>query len=199
MEFLQTDNAVSAWDLTTDKLPFVRVENRGAFVGDAPIVTSPLDFVSFICETECAVPFLKPVSSKEKGYAARIKSPMDLGTVLDKATNNKYGGGEAGWDALKADFSLIIKNAKLFNQPERYEWRLADMLEAEVKRVWKTRVCVEEEEGGGGAGGGSAPAGEEPPGGEGAAQDDDDLVGAEGEKLVPVDDEDLAPVEGDEE
>lgn len=50
---------------------------------------------------------------------------------------------------LPADLKLLITNAKLFNQPERDLWRLADALEFEVRRVKKVReegqACKERE------------------------------------------------------
>jgi hypothetical protein len=117
-------------------------------------------------------------------YHTRIAHPLDLTTLATRAHDGTYDEGARGiaglWDGESAsngscgcvgatvvppppsfprsrlaDVCLLIKNAKVFNQPERVEWVMADVLELTARKLAK-RYCGT---GGGGSGGSGGKAG----------------------------------------
>lgn len=72
--------------------------------------------------------FLRPVDPIRDNcpdYLDRIKSPMDLGTVMRKLKNHQYSTPER-W---KEDVNLIWHNAKLYNGPDNFISTIAQELE----------------------------------------------------------------------
>lgn len=71
-------------------------------------------------------------------YYEVIKQPLSFTEVLRKAEGNLYNGNI---DEYWKDLDLIISNAKMFNQKERFEWRCADILECCVERFkWENKA-----------------------------------------------------------
>ena len=88
---MQTDNELSLWELSTERLPFVRREDVRALCADAPVLTSPVDVASYLLKTEAGALFKHPVSKKDNpGYYARIKEPIDLSEIAAKAAAGVY-------------------------------------------------------------------------------------------------------------
>jgi len=116
-----------------------------------------MEIITYVKTLEAAVYFQSPVPKSEVNYHSRIKQPMDLSTIFQRAqkgmydepddndqetttlvsssSSSKKSNQPRGITGLWDDLRLIIKNAKVFNQPERAEWRTADMLEYEVRRI----------------------------------------------------------------
>jgi hypothetical protein len=129
----QEGNELSPWQVSTDKLPFVRVSD--SFCQEVPALSSPKAVLDYVCSLEASGPFLKPVAKTETAYYGRIKQPIDLGTMTKRAVaGGKY---EDGSESLWSDLRLLIFNAKLFNQPITSFFRMADMLEVEVRKLKK--------------------------------------------------------------
>lgn len=151
----QTDNSMSPWEVTIDKHAFVLDAHVQHFAMDTPVFDCPRDVIEYMATTEASLEFRQPVDKKAPHgpkYYARIKSPMDLATMAKKCKDGEYaeavegnmggaalhrkatGGGQA---AMWEDFKLIIKNAKVFNEPDHLVYRQADEFQAELRRVKK--------------------------------------------------------------
>jgi len=81
-------------------------------------------------ETE---PFNEPVDWKGLNlpdYPLIITKPMDLGTVLNKITNNKYSSA----DQFAYDIRLVFKNAKTYNTPGSGIYVVAENLHKQFER-----------------------------------------------------------------
>jgi hypothetical protein len=129
----QEANQLSPWQVCTDKLPFCKISD--SFVQEVPALSTPKAVLEYVCSLEASGPFLKPVAKTETAYYARIKQPIDLSIMTRRAvTGGKY---EDGSESLWNDLRLLIFNAKLFNQPITNFFRMADMLEVEVRKVKK--------------------------------------------------------------
>ncbi len=168
LEALQTDNDVSPWELCT-RSPFVPPGVRAAFAAPPPELASPAALLSHLLTTEPAALFKAlPTPEEAPTYRERVKTPLTLPALLEKARKGGYAGAAAG--ALWEDLRTLITNAKTFNQRYTLAWRCADALEAEVRRVRKAGFDARsaaaaaaeggeeekgggEEEGGGGGGG----------------------------------------------
>ncbi|KAI8913591.1 Bromodomain-containing protein, partial [Gorgonomyces haynaldii] len=57
-------------------------------------------------------------------YHTVINTPMDLGTMFEKASNGDYNG----MDDVKNDFVQVITNAKLYNRPDTVYYKEAERL-----------------------------------------------------------------------
>jgi hypothetical protein len=90
----QTDNLQSPWRLRTQNMPFVKSENVAVFCDapgeGAPRLGSPVEVVSYVRTLEPAGVFLKPVAASELAYHARVKTPIDLTTMLRRAKAGAY-------------------------------------------------------------------------------------------------------------
>lgn len=132
----------------------MRSDNVHFFCGETPALSTPSDVVTYLQQTEAGVPFRHPVPKEEKGYHARIKQPIDLGTIARRARDGVYAeapvseeeiaassssaaAAARGIEGLWEDLKLMITNAKKFNQRECFIWRLADALELEIRRLRK--------------------------------------------------------------
>ena len=81
-------------------------------------------------ETE---PFNEPVDWKGLNlpdYPLIITKPMDLGTVMNKLTNNKYLNA----DSFASDIRLVFKNAKTYNTPGSGIYVVAENLHKQFER-----------------------------------------------------------------
>ena len=132
IDFRQEANELSPWQVSTDKLPFVRVSD--SFCHDVPSLSTPKAVLEYVCSLEASGPFLKPVAKSESAYYGRIKQPMDLALMTKRANEGMYDNGT---ESLWSDLRLVIFNAKLFNQPITSFYRMADMLEVEVRKLKK--------------------------------------------------------------
>ena len=135
IDFCQTDNLISPWEVHEGTSVYVKPENVGLYATDVPQLSDAEEVVQYLMQTECGRAFRSPVPRRGNAdYYRKVKHPMDLGTMLASAKSGKYAG-PAGVSAMWEACRLIIKNAKSYNAPERFEWRLADMLEREARRV----------------------------------------------------------------
>jgi hypothetical protein len=71
--------------------------------------------------TEASLPFREDPPRSEAEYYRKIKHPISLRTITAKARRGAYEGEAV--ESLWEDLRVLIKNAKTFNQPERWEWR----------------------------------------------------------------------------
>ena len=115
IDTMQTNNELSPWELSTERQPFVRVDDVRAFCADVPVLTCPRDVVAYLMATEAAGPFKTPVSRKEVQYYARISNPMDFEQMQSRAESGDY---DKDVNILWDDLRLLVTNAKTFNQPE---------------------------------------------------------------------------------
>jgi histone acetyltransferase len=71
-------------------------------------------------------PFLQPVDANEvPHYYQAIAHPMDLATMDTKLESEQYGDIKA----FAEDLFLVVKNCRLFNDPDTTYYKNADMLE----------------------------------------------------------------------
>ena len=98
----------------------------------------------------CATWFLVPVQpSKERisGYSKKVKHPMDLDTITNKLSENKY----ASFRDILDDINLIFANTQVFNGPRhsvtKDAWKMREKLLAmlqssgEAPPARKPKVC----------------------------------------------------------
>lgn len=133
VSFFQTDSLVSPWEMHPS--PAVRdgftptQEAAEAKLGPSSSLQAILNHLLAL---ECAAAFLRPVAKKEcPRYYQVIKEPKFLGQIRRALAAGEY----ASTGQLLDDVALVAANAKQFNQPERFEYRLGDELECAVKRV----------------------------------------------------------------
>lgn len=124
----QTDNLASPWDLRTSS-DFVHPDNVEAFAYDVPELGDAEQVLTYIGRTEPAVAFRERGSGGASGDAAVWIRAMER-----KCKQGHYAGA-AGLGRLWEDFRLMISNAKRDNEEAYWEWRAADMLEAELRAV----------------------------------------------------------------
>lgn len=106
------------------------------YCGDTPSLSTPLDVVTYLRQTEAAVPFLAAVPKSEKNYYAAIRKPVDLGAIAGRARAGAYAEAPTTEEELAAapssaavanrgvaglweDLGTLIKNARQFNQVRR--------------------------------------------------------------------------------
>ncbi|KAA0150871.1 hypothetical protein FNF29_04985 [Cafeteria roenbergensis] len=124
----QTDNLASPWDLRTSS-NFVHPSNVAAFAYDVPELGDAEQVLAYIGKTEPAAAFRERGSGGASGDAAVWLRAMER-----KCKQGHYAGS-AGLSRLWEDFRLMISNAKRDNEEAYWEWRAADMLEAELRAV----------------------------------------------------------------
>ncbi|OZJ04663.1 hypothetical protein BZG36_02878 [Bifiguratus adelaidae] len=61
-------------------------------------------------------------------YLQVIKQPMDFGTMRQKLHSKDPQSRYTSMDEFKADFELVIKNAKTYNAPQTPYWKSADKI-----------------------------------------------------------------------
>ncbi|KAI8374745.1 uncharacterized protein BYT42DRAFT_547734 [Radiomyces spectabilis] len=88
--------------------------------------------------------FLEPVDTRiVTDYLDVIKHPMDFSTMRKKLERDEY----KHLDDFRADFLLVVCNAKLYNAPSTIYWRNADRLQQSglkiIERADKTIVYQE--------------------------------------------------------
>lgn len=77
-------------------------------------------------------PFLVPVSKKDApGYHQKIKKPMDFGTIRSNLNYMKYKNNQE----FVHDLYLVLNNCWLFNPKSSPEFKAADVLQKEIKRL----------------------------------------------------------------
>jgi len=132
LEGLQSDNEISPWEATPTKLGLIG-GCQDVFSGPAPALCTPMEVVNHLLKTEPA-PFFLVLPSHEEAptYASVIKNPITLPQILARCMSISYSPKD-----LWADLTLLIKNAKTFNDYFHVVWRMADALESEVRRLKK--------------------------------------------------------------
>ncbi|CAB3387254.1 Hypothetical predicted protein [Cloeon dipterum] len=79
-------------------------------------------------------PFKLPVNednSRVPGYYAKIKHPMDMGTVLKRLEHNYYDS----YDACFRDMNLVVENCKFFHHPSTNNVFLAKQLGSAINEI----------------------------------------------------------------
>jgi len=135
IDYQQTDNCLSPWEVDDGVSAFVRPENIDLYVLPPPFLSTAREVISYLRQSEAGQQFKVPVSRRyNPDYYRKVREPLDLGTMFarEKAGEYKHSRGAA---KLWSDLKLIVKNAKSYNAPERFEWRCADMLEREARRL----------------------------------------------------------------
>ena len=61
-----------------------------------PAMATPVDVITYVSSLEAGGIFAKPVAKSEAAYYARIKKPMDLGTMMRRAKAGHYEPSAAG-------------------------------------------------------------------------------------------------------
>ena len=76
--------------------------------------------------------FLEPVNTSIfTDYLGIVKQPMDLGTILTKLDRKEYRD-ITQW---KSDIMQIWKNAKVYNPPDTYAFKIAEIMEQKSERL----------------------------------------------------------------
>ncbi len=135
IDYQQTDNQLSPWEIDDGVSAFVRPENIDLYVIAPPFLSTPREVISYLRQSEAGQQFKTPVSRRfNPDYYRKIKEPLDLSTLSAREKAGEYKGAR-GVTKLWSDLKLIVKNAKSYNAQERFEWRCADMLEREARRL----------------------------------------------------------------
>jgi hypothetical protein len=135
IDYQQTDNQLSPWEVDDGVSLYVRPENIDLYVISTPFFDSAKNVISYLRQSEAGQQFKTPVSRRANpDYFRRVREPLDLGTMSARERAGEYAG-ITGASKLWSDLKLVVKNAKSYNAPERFEWRCGDMLEREARRL----------------------------------------------------------------
>lgn len=135
IDYQQTDNQLSPWEVDDGVSSFVRPENIDLYVLPPPFLSTAKEVISYLRQSEAGQQFKVPVSRRcNPDYYRKVREPLDLSTMSarEKAGEYKHSKGVA---KLWSDLKQMVKNAKSYNAAERFEWRCADMLEREARRL----------------------------------------------------------------
>jgi len=85
-----------------------------------------LDIIGQLLKHRSSWPFLQPVDTKEvPDYLSVVKNPIDLQIIKDKCSAGSYSSCQQ----FVSDFSLMIRNADDYNQPNSPVIRCIQSLE----------------------------------------------------------------------
>ena len=133
MCFFQTDSLVSPWEMHYS--PKVKDDYRPSGAAKEAEITAestPADVLALVDKLDCAAMFSVPVRRKQcPRYFEVVKRPLFMHDIRRRVRRGEF----AGTAHLLDDLQVMAANAKLFNQPERIEFRLGDELESFVGRM----------------------------------------------------------------
>lgn len=131
----QLDNLMSPWDVRLSS-EFVRRPNVHAYA-DVPIPTlgAADQVIAYMRRCEFGQYFWDDPTKGDDDYAARIKHPMCLRTMIRKHRKGEYDGSKIS--KLWEDLLLVVKNTRKYYDGNRVEYRMADMLYREVRSIKK--------------------------------------------------------------
>ncbi|KAI9002331.1 putative histone acetyltransferase, partial [Gaertneriomyces semiglobifer] len=117
------------------------MEEKGYMDGDpkTPLYHMLVQLLTELRESPHSWPFLEPVAGVPDYYEI-IKQPMDLRTMGERLADDKYQTAED----FEADFSLIVKNCKIYNDDGTQYVRCANRLEKFFRERLKALMLLYE-------------------------------------------------------